>query len=131
MNTNLLSGALKRVFGNGSVNNISQSSLVPYCNASGVPDGLSSIINLASVLASSARANLGNFNDMKDWGVWQILDAQDKSNAPTGASGSGFMLVYGWHYTSQKRSVQMLVIQNNKIYVRCYNGQAWNEWREI
>ena len=52
MDTNTLANALKSVFGNNTTDNPSSTSKIPYCGSDGLPAGLASMSNLASVLGA-------------------------------------------------------------------------------
>ena len=55
MDTSTLANALKSVFGNNTIDNPSSSSKIPYCDSNGLPAGLASISNLASVLGVGSK----------------------------------------------------------------------------
>ena len=128
MNTNLLSGALKRVFGNGSVNNIASSSLVPYCNVSGVPDGLSSISNLASALGVIANAfpyngwtNNVDANNLS-WGI--VYTGEGCINVPEEYC---YLLTFG--DTSEDFAQIAIGRSTNSLYYRINTTN--NAWKKV
>ena len=119
MDTNTLANALKSVFGNNTTDNPSSSSKIPYCGSDGLPAGLASMGNLASVLGVN-KVITGGFNcDELETGFYYYTEGG--SNAPA---------TYAWIITlaggSDKAQLAWTV---EKIFTRRRSGGYWNSWK--
>lgn len=82
--------------------------------------------NLASVLGAVSLAETDDFNTMTHWGTYSIYSSESKSHHPTQFSGSGYLYVYGWKYSGQTRTIQVLVTPNG--IARRVLITEWSNW---
>lgn len=132
----LFKDLLKKWFYTNSSQAASETARVPLLDASGNPIGSDTMTNIASVLGGimlSAGAANYDFNNLTAFGTYAINNTENWNNKPSDANGSGFVICGGWNYVGNRRTLQVLYLQNNTAYFRAYNpsGSSWQSWQKF
>lgn len=87
--------------------------------------------DILTALASKYLAGGSDLNNTTEFGNYQLGEVSEFVNAPTGASGAGFLSVISGSMLPQAEpdAYQILIeITTGNLYIRSYLNDAWSTW---